>query len=227
MSASFRLNPAKQVWKAFQPRLSSQDGRLRKAINGQPAVPRNPLPELSNSASRHGDFRRSSRECASRRTSKLEDCKASGSKALGQRASRSKASRSKLEDFPFRVPDNVRFADLDPNDHVNNAVYFETGRVTLMKEGLAWIMVRPDMHFRAQLRWPGQIEMGSGLVKFGRTSVMFDQVVFSAGKCFVSAQSVSVMIDEVTHKPTPLTAEIVRNFQPWLRRGMNMAQPAL
>ena len=42
-----------------------------------------------------------------------------------------------LEDFPYRLTDNVRFADLDPNQHVNNAVYatyFETGRVTLMKD---------------------------------------------------------------------------------------------
>jgi acyl-CoA thioester hydrolase len=142
----------------------------------------------------------------------------------------------KLEDFPFRVTDNVRFADLDPNHHVNNAVYatyFETGRVTLMKdrshglvpEGLAWMMVRLDMHFRAQLRWPGTIEMGLGLVKFGRTSVTFDQVVFSEGACIASAQSVSVLIDDLNHKPQPLTSEIVRNFQPWLRRGMNIAQP--
>ena len=66
----------------------------------------------------------------------------------------------RLEDFPYRLNDNVRFGDLDPNQHVNNAVYatyFETGRVTLMKdrslglmpEGLAWIMVRLDIHFRA------------------------------------------------------------------------------
>ena len=43
----------------------------------------------------------------------------------------------RLEDFPYRVTDNVRYADLDPNQHVNNAVYasyFETGRVTLMKD---------------------------------------------------------------------------------------------
>ena len=95
-----------------------------------------------------------------------------------------------LEDFPYRLTDNVRFADLDPNQHVNNAVYatyFETGRVTLMKdrsfglmpERLAWIMVRLDIHFRAELRWPGTIEMGLGVSKFGRTSVTFDQVVFS------------------------------------------------
>ena len=142
----------------------------------------------------------------------------------------------RLEDFPHRLTDNVRFADLDPNQHVNNAVYatyFETGRVTLMKDrgyglmpsGLSWIMVRLDMHFRAELRWPGTIEIGLGVSKFGRTSVTFDQVVFSEGICVASAQSVSVLIDEATRKPTPLTAEIVRSFQPWLRRGVEIAQP--
>ena len=126
----------------------------------------------------------------------------------------------------------MRFADLDPNQHVNNAVYatyFETGRVTLMKdpgtrltpEGLSWIMVRLDMHFRAELRWPGTIEMGLGLVKFGRTSVTFDQVVFSEGKCIASAQSVSVLLDEATRNPTPLTEEIIGKFQRWIRRGVD------
>ena len=54
-------------------------------------------------------------------------------------------------------------ADLDPNEHSNIAVsatYFETGRVTLIKdrsngltaEGLGWVMLRLDMHFRAELR---------------------------------------------------------------------------
>jgi acyl-CoA thioester hydrolase len=137
----------------------------------------------------------------------------------------------RLEDFPYRLTDNVRFADLDPNGHVNNAVYasyFETGRVTLMKdksywqlpEGLTWIMVRLDIHFRAELHWPGTIEMGLGVAKFGRTSVTFDQVVFSQERCVASAQAVTVLIDLVTRKPTPLTAEITAKFQRWLRRGI-------
>ena len=136
----------------------------------------------------------------------------------------------RLEDFPYRLTDNVRFADLDPNQHVNNAVYasyFETGRVTLMKdrsyglmpEGLAWIMVRLDIHFRAELRWPGTIELGLGVAKLGRTSLTFDQVVFSQGRCVASAQSVTVLIEEATRKPTPLTSEIIAKLQPWLRRG--------
>jgi acyl-CoA thioester hydrolase len=138
-----------------------------------------------------------------------------------------------LEDFPYRLTDNVRFADLDPNGHVNNAVYasyFETGRVTLMKdhsywglqEGLTWIMVRLDIHFRAELHWPGTIEMGLGVAKFGRTSVTFDQVVFSKTRCVASAQAVTVLIDQVTRKPTPITPEILAKFQPWLRPGVSL-----
>jgi acyl-CoA thioester hydrolase len=137
-----------------------------------------------------------------------------------------------LEDFPYRLSDNVRFADLDPNQHVNNAVYatyFETGRVTLMKdrsyglmpEGLGWIMVRIDIHFRAELHWPGKIELGLGVAKFGRTSVSFDQVVFSEGKCVASARAITVLIDEVTRKPVPLTPELKAKFAPWIRRGVD------
>ena len=139
-------------------------------------------------------------------------------------------STPRLEDFPYRLSDNVRFGDLDPNQHVNNAVYatyFETGRVTLMKdrslglipEGLTWIMVRLDIHFRAELRWPGKIELGLAVTKLGRTSVTFEQAVFSEETCVASAQAVTVLIDERTRKPAPLTNDVIRNFQPWLKRG--------
>ncbi|WP_315729563.1 MULTISPECIES: acyl-CoA thioesterase [unclassified Bradyrhizobium] len=136
----------------------------------------------------------------------------------------------RLEDFPYRLGDNVRFGDLDPNWHVNNAVfatYFESARVMLMKDpnndlmpkGLTWIMVRLDIQFRAELRWPGTIEIGLGIAKLGRTSVTFDQVIFAQNTCVASAQAVNVLIDEATRMPTPLTPELVSNFQPWLRRG--------
>jgi len=135
-----------------------------------------------------------------------------------------------LEDFPYRLSDNVRFADLDINQHVNNASYasyFETSRVTLMKdsanglqpEGFGWVMVRLDINFRAELHWPGTIELGLGVAKIGRTSVSFDQVVFSEGRCVASARAVNVLVDQATRKPVPLTSEIRANFLRWLRRG--------
>ncbi len=135
-----------------------------------------------------------------------------------------------LEDYPFRITDNVRFADLDPQHHVNNAVYasyFETGRVTLirnpayslMPEGFSWVLGHLAIDFRAEVRWPGTIEMGLGVSRIGRTSVSYKQVVFSEGKCAASAEAVTVLLDANTRKPAPLPAETIEKFQPWVMRG--------
>src|SRR5260221_6954513 len=81
-------------------------------------------------------------------------------------------STPRLEDFPYRLTDNVRFADLDPNQHVNNAVYatyFETGRVTLVKDrsfgltppGLGWMLVPPRYPFPRRTALDGQHRNGA------------------------------------------------------------------
>jgi acyl-CoA thioester hydrolase len=97
----------------------------------------------------------------------------------------------------------------------------------LMQPGLARIIVRLDMHFRVELRWPGHFELGLGVARFGRTSVTCDRVVFSERRCIASAQAVMVLIDEVTRKPAPPTAKLVSASQPWLRRGVRVTQPDL
>ncbi len=116
----------------------------------------------------------------------------------------------RLEDFPYRLSDNVRFADLDPNQHVNNAVYatyFETGRVTLMKDRRLWAdagrrlagswfgstcISAPNCAGRAPSKW------GLASSKFGRTSVTFDQVVFSKANAWLRRGRSSVLIDEAS-----------------------------
>ncbi len=141
----------------------------------------------------------------------------------------------RLEDFPFRVSDNVRFADLDPQQHVNNAVYasyFETGRVTLirnpayglMPKGLSWMLVRLAIDFQSEVKWPGTIELGLGVRNIGRSSVSYTQVVFSDGKCAASAEAITVLVDKATGKPTAVTDAIITKFRPWMLRETN-AEP--
>lgn len=135
-----------------------------------------------------------------------------------------------LDDYPHRLSDNVRFADLDINNHVNNAVYasyFESSRVLLVgdrgngltPEGCGWVLVRLDTHFRAELHWPGTIELGLGVKKLGRTSVTFAQAVFSEGKCIASALATTVMVGSASRKPTPLPDDVIANFQRWMLQG--------
>ena len=135
-----------------------------------------------------------------------------------------------LEDFPYRLTDNVRFADLDPNQHVNNAVYasyFETSRVTLVKDesfrltphGLSWVLVRLDIHYRAELHWPATIELGLGVARLGTTSVTFEQAVFSNDRCVASAHATIVLVDETSRRPMPLTGDVIERFRRWMLRS--------
>jgi acyl-CoA thioester hydrolase len=136
----------------------------------------------------------------------------------------------RLDDFPFRLTEHVRYGDLDPNQHVNNATYstyFETGRVSLIRNpefglmpaGLSWVLAHLSIDFKAEVHWPGTVELGLAVSRLGRTSVTYDQVVFYNGACSASALAITVLVDARTHKPTPLTEEIIRKFQPWLRRN--------
>ncbi|MBN9595411.1 MAG: acyl-CoA thioesterase [Afipia sp.] len=133
----------------------------------------------------------------------------------------------KLADYPFRLTDNVRYGDLDPNKHVNNGVYstyFETARVTLLRsgdrglmpKGLSWMLVHLAIDFRAEMHWPGSFELGIGVSRLGRTSATFEQVVFNGDVCAASAEAVTVLVDAATRKPTPLTPDIIERFQPWM-----------
>jgi acyl-CoA thioester hydrolase len=147
------------------------------------------------------------------------------------RPSEPQTSRSLLpspEDFPHRVVENVRFSDIDANGHVNNAkfsTFYEAARVSLfrrrefglMPEGKLLTLAQITIQFRAEIQWPGMVEIGLAVISFGRSSVVFEQALFTEGRCVSTAQAINVLIDETTRKSTPLTDEIKANFSQWLR----------
>lgn len=133
-----------------------------------------------------------------------------------------------LDDFPYRLTDNIRFADLDPNQHVNNtayAAYFESARVAvirnpalaLMPPGAGWMVVRLDITFRAELRWPGTVTIGLGVARLGRSSVTFSQAVFSEQQaCSASATAVTVLVDKASRRPTALPDTVIDGLKRFL-----------
>lgn len=130
----------------------------------------------------------------------------------------------RLEDFPIRVPDIVRFADMDRQGHVNNAVYptyFETGRVPtiydpangLQVEGCTTVLARIEIDFMKELRWPGTVEIGTGIAEIRRSSYVFAQAIFHEGDCAARARSTMVLIDRATRKARPLPEDLVARLR--------------
>ena len=135
-----------------------------------------------------------------------------------------------FSDYPHKITDNIRFGDLDPQGHVNQAVfltYFESGRVAMFRNpdlgigvpGVTYVMVRMEVDYMKELHWPGNIEVCTGVAEFGRSSFKAAQVIFNDGVCAARGLATLVCMDIKTRKATPLPEEAVARLSPWKLKG--------
>jgi acyl-CoA thioester hydrolase len=120
------------------------------------------------------------------------------------------------DDFPCIARDKLRYGDTDRQGHVNNAVFstfFETGRVELlfssetdlMGPDGSFVLARLQIDFRKELKWPGEVEIGTRVVTIGRSSLRFEQAVFNQGDCIATAETIVVLTDVKTRKSRPFS----------------------
>jgi acyl-CoA thioester hydrolase len=127
--------------------------------------------------------------------------------------------------YAFWTSDTLRYGDTDRQGHVNNAVFAtfcESGRVALFHqqnahthaEGVNFAIVRLEVDFRAELFYPGTIDIGTRVLTIGRSSFRLAQGIFMGERCAATAECVMVLMDDATRKSRPLTP-VLRD---WLER---------
>ncbi|WP_186421158.1 thioesterase family protein [Bosea sp. CS1GBMeth4] len=129
-----------------------------------------------------------------------------------------------ITDFPLRTRDKLRYRDTDRQGHVNNSVFstfLETGRVELIYDrarqlvepGAAFVIARLELDFRAELLWPGEVEIGSRIASIGRSSIRLEQAIFQGGRCAASGITVMVQVDEATRRSRPFSEAVRERLQ--------------
>ncbi len=118
--------------------------------------------------------------------------------------------------FRFWAEERVRFNDLDALGHVNNnvfGVYFESARVAFLNHlgfvrgpvDPALVVVRVEIDFRAELRYPATLQVGLTLLKLGNTSMTYGLGLFTEARCHATCRAVLVRLDGETRQPAALT----------------------
>jgi len=147
-----------------------------------------------------------------------------------QPSERPRKPAPQLADYPHRVSEIIRFGDLDPQGHVNQAVfltYFESGRVAMFRSpdlgigvpGATFVMVRMEVDYMRELRWPGTIEVGTAIAEFGRSSFKAAQAIFHDGACAAMGRATLVCIDLTTRKARPIPEDAIARLSQWKYRG--------
>jgi len=120
-----------------------------------------------------------------------------------------------LEHFPFQTYDKLRYADTDRQGHINNAVFstfLETGRVEflydperpLTEPDTSFVIASLNLQLRAEIFWPGTVEIGTAVTRIGNSSIQIYQGIFQNGQCAATAETVIVHVDNGTQKSRPL-----------------------
>ena len=113
--------------------------------------------------------------------------------------------------------ERVRFRDLDPMGHVNNAVfltYLEQARVAFFSEmgaatGLEemnMIVARVEIDFKAPVRLGQEVEISVRASRFGTKSFDLDYELRVDGETVAEAKSVQVAYDYGRREPVPVPA---------------------
>jgi acyl-CoA thioester hydrolase len=114
--------------------------------------------------------------------------------------------------------EQVRFRDLDPMGHVNNAVfltYIEEARAALLAEvgaatgleDMNMIVARVEIDFRAPVRFGQEVEISVHASRFGTKSFDLDYELRVDGEVVAEAKSVQVAYDYARREPVPLPAD--------------------
>ena len=116
-----------------------------------------------------------------------------------------------MSTFRFYHPIEVRYGDLDPQGHLNNAkflTYFEQARIQYLRhlglfiEGQSFLdvgVILADAHvaFRQPVNWDTPVKVGVRTARLGTKSMRMEQVIVHAesGKVLAEGEVVVVAFD--------------------------------
>jgi acyl-CoA thioester hydrolase len=115
-----------------------------------------------------------------------------------------------MADFRFYSPIEVRYGDLDPQGHVNNAAfltYLEQARVNYILQlglwdgksflGIGFILARVELDYRAPILMTDEVEVGVRVTRIGTKSLDMEYQIreSSTGQVFAEGRTVQVAYD--------------------------------
>ncbi|MDX1586525.1 MAG: thioesterase family protein [Balneolaceae bacterium] len=93
--------------------------------------------------------------------------------------------------FPHWYTQDIRFRDLDPLNHVNNAIfntYYEEARISFirivpeladqMSEGYSFVLATISINYVKPVTYPAKLRIGSGVKKLGNSSITSFQAIY-------------------------------------------------
>lgn len=124
--------------------------------------------------------------------------------------------RLDLSVYPHTIEIHPRFADVDPQWHLNNVRILELyqearisfnltlwGESTLDASSRRLLVVRQSIDYLGEVKWPDPVSIGVGVSHTGNASYSIGLAMFQHGKCVGVSDTVLVYATEQGSTPIP------------------------
>ena len=114
--------------------------------------------------------------------------------------------RLDLQIYPHKVDIQARYADVDPQWHLNNVrivELYQEGRISfnrmiskefgmLHEQGHRILVARQSIDYLLEVKWPGMVTIAAGVTRVGGASFSLGLAMFQLGKCVGVSDAVHV-----------------------------------
>lgn len=136
-------------------------------------------------------------------------------------------NKIKLNEYPVQTHEKIRYADMDRQGHVNNALFstfIETGRIEILRDQKLnhlisqseFVIAHLSMHFIEEIEWPGTVEIGTAILSLGNSSLKLIQSIYQNNRLKATAESVIVQVDVLSKKSKPLSSDLKNELSTYM-----------
>lgn len=123
---------------------------------------------------------------------------------------------------------SLRFSDMDRMQHINNLAvgdFFETARVGFREEihppldissGVGIVIRRITVEYIGQAHYPGEVAVGTRVLRLGRSSYTLGHAAFQDGRCFATCELISVYADARAGKSLPIPESLRKALEAYI-----------
>jgi acyl-CoA thioester hydrolase len=125
----------------------------------------------------------------------------------------------------FRIETEIRYSDLDPNEHVNHArylIYLEEARLAFRRfldrelglpETVTWPIAELTIRYLRSAEYPGSLTIELAPIHVGRTSFTLGYGIFDRNGCVAVALNRSVCVDRTSGEKVPIQETVLARMR--------------
>jgi acyl-CoA thioester hydrolase len=85
-----------------------------------------------------------------------------------------------------------------------------------LSDDCSFVVAKSTIELIAEIHWPGQVDIGTGIVRIGNSSLVIAANLYQHGQLVATSETIVVQVSNITKTSTPICEEVkqkLKSFQ--------------